>query len=177
VYARFILDGVKAATTLIEQLVTLSRAGASPQRTTANLSSAVQTAVYKLNEEVTKKKAKITYKDLPEVTVNQLDFEQVFERLIDNAIKYAGKEEPVVEISGEETDEGYLISVRDNGPGIPEKFHDVIFQPFKRLHGPEIPGAGVGLAFCRKIVEAHEGRLWVESEGERGSTFKIMLPF
>ncbi len=176
-YVGFILDGVRAATTLIEQLVTLSRAGGSAQRTTINLSACVAAAMYKLNDLIARRKARITYRDLPEVTVNQMDFEQVFERLIDNAIKYSGPNEPVIEIWAEETEEGHLISVKDNGPGIPEKFLSDIFQPFKRLHGREIPGAGVGLAFCRKILEAHDGRIWAESDGVNGVTFKIRLPY
>lgn len=174
-YVRFILDGVRAATTLIEQLVTLSRAGSSSQREQVNVASCVQTAMYKLADQIKAKNAQISYKDLPEVNVNRLDFEQVFERLIDNAIKYAGPE-PAIEILGEETDEGHLISVKDNGPGIPERFQNDVFVPFKRLHGREIPGSGIGLTLCRKLVEAHDGRLWVESDGESGSTFKIQLP-
>ena len=177
IYIGFILDGVKAGTTLIEQLVTLSRAGSSPQRSTINLASSVQTALYKLSEEISKRKANVTYRDLPEVTVNPLDIEQLFEKLIDNAVKYAGRADPVVEIAAEETDDGFVISVKDNGPGIPEKFLTDVFQPFKRLHGRDIPGSGVGLAFCSKIVEAHNGRLWVESDGVNGSVFKFSLPY
>jgi signal transduction histidine kinase len=176
-YAHFILDGVRSALTFIEQLVLLSKAGSSPSRSTVNLASSVQTALYKLQPEVARTGAQVTQHDLPQVSVNQSDFEQVFERLIDNAIKYSGPNKPVIEISGEETDDGFLISIRDNGPGIPEKFLNTVFQPFKRLHGSEIPGAGVGLAVCRKIVEAHDGRLWVESDGKNGSTFKIRLPY
>lgn len=177
VYTQFITEGVRAATTLIEQLVSLSRAGSSTQRSMVNLASCVQTALYKLSSLVTDRKAKVSYRDLPEVSANALELEQVFERLIDNAIKYSGSGEPVVEISAEEGEEGHLISVHDNGPGIDPKFHKDVFQPFKRLHGRDIPGAGVGLAFCRRIIEAHEGRIWVESNGVNGSTFKILFPY
>lgn len=177
VYAGFILDGVKSATTLIDTLVMLSRAGSSPSRSSVNLASCVHTALYKLSGEVSRTSAKITFQDLPQVSVNQADFDQVFERLIDNAIRYAGANTPVIQITGEEGSDGHLISLRDNGPGIEPKFHEEAFRPFKRLHGREISGAGVGLAVCRKIVEAHGGRFWVESDGTAGSTFKFSLPY
>ncbi|MBV8905630.1 MAG: GHKL domain-containing protein [Acidobacteriia bacterium] len=176
-YSGFIIDGVSVATTLIEQLLTFSRAGSSRHRVTTNVASVVQAAVFKLQPAIQKAGATVSFRDLPEVSVNPTDFERVFENLIDNAIKYAGEEPIRVDISADDGDEGHIISVGDNGSGIQQKFHEQVFQPFKRLHGKNIPGSGLGLAMCRKIVEAQDGRIWVESDGKNGSVFKISLPY
>ncbi len=79
-------------------------------------------------------------------------------------------------MTAQEQPEGVVVSVQDNGPGIEPKYHDAVFTPFKRLHGRDVPGTGLGLAICRKIMQAHDGKIWVESDGQRGSTFKFMLP-
>ena len=176
-YYKFILDGVNAATTLIEQLLRLSRAGVSPRRSTVELAAPIQTALYKLAELVKSSDAVVSLGDLPTVSVDESQFAQVFENLIDNAIKYRGGGSLLIEISAEEADEGFVISVKDNGPGIEPAYHSQVFAPFKRLHGKNIPGAGLGLSMSRKIVEAHEGRMWVESDGKSGSAFKFSLPF
>ncbi len=176
-YYKFILDGVNAATTLIEQLLRLSRAGVSPRRSTVELAGPIQTALYKLAELVKNSGAIVSFQDLPTVSVDESQFTQVFENLIDNAIKYRGSGSLLIEISAEERDEGYVISVKDNGPGIEPAYHSQVFAPFKRLHGKNIPGAGLGLSMSRKIVEAHEGRIWVESDGKSGSDFKFSLPY
>jgi two-component system, chemotaxis family, sensor kinase Cph1 len=175
-YAGYISDGVKSATALIDQLLNFSRAGSGTKRVHINLAACVASAVYKLNREIKESQAQVTYHDLPEVSVNQNDFERVFENLIDNAIKYRGTEAPLVAISAEEGHEGHIISVANNTPALDPKFHAEIFKPFKRLHGYQIPGAGLGLAICRKIVDAHHGSMWVES-AEKGVVFKISLPY
>ena len=81
-----------------------------------------------------------------------------------------------VRISAEQTGREWTISVRDNGPGIAPEHHQRIFLPLKRLHGNEIPGTGIGLAVCRKIVERHNGRIWVQSSVGKGATFYFTLP-
>jgi signal transduction histidine kinase len=176
-YYRFIMDGVSAANALIEQLLRLSRAGASPRRTTVDLAAPVQTAIFKLQDLLKRAGGTVSVRELPSVSADEAQVTQVFENLIDNGIKYRGSEPPVIEISAEEGDEGHVISVKDNGPGIEPAYHNQIFLPFKRLHGRQIPGAGLGLSMCRKIVEAHEGRMWVESDGKNGSVFRFFLPY
>ncbi|MDQ2777436.1 MAG: ATP-binding protein [Acidobacteriota bacterium] len=176
-YAKHITDGVTTLTALVDQLLNLSRAGSSADRQMVNLASIVQAVEFKMQDRLQRSGARISCTGLPEIPVNQIDFERLFENLIDNAIKYRSGETPRIEISAQESDAGYVISVRDNGQGIAPDFHKQVFVAFKRLHGTEIPGSGLGLSVCRKIVEAHDGRIWVESEGSGGSVFKINLPY
>ena len=127
--------------------------------------------------------AVITCDPLPTVTADQAQFVQLFESLIGNAVKFRGTEPPVIHVSARETFEGsqtskvWEFSVRDNGIGIEPRYHDRIFVAFQRLHARALySGNGVGLAICKKIVERHGGRIWVESQVGQGSTFYFTLP-
>jgi signal transduction histidine kinase len=176
-YCRFIIEGVNVATKLIEQLLRLSRAGSKPHRTPVNVGAPLQTALYRLQSQIQEVQAEIIYGTLPEFSLDDSQFAQVFEYILDNALKYRSEAAPRVEITGEENDEGLLLAIRDNGSGVPPDYHAQVFAPFKRLHGREIPGAGLGLSISRKIVQAHEGKIWIESDGVTGSTVKIALPY
>ena len=101
---------------------------------------------------------------------------QLFQNLISNSIKYRGEEAPRIHVSAERDAGGWLFAVRDNGIGIDPQDADRVFGMFKRLHGSEIPGTGIGLALCKKVVERQGGRIWVESEAGRGATFKFTIP-
>lgn len=106
------------------------------------------------------------------------DFEiltKVLHHLIRNAIEYCDTPAPRVHISSRRENGDWVFSVRDNGPGIDLAFQGRIFGVFKRLHGKEHPGNGLGLAFCKKAVEGHGGRIWVESTPGAGSTFYFTL--
>ena len=107
------------------------------------------------------------------------DFEilaKVLHHLIRNAIEYCDATPPRVHISSRQVDPDLVFSVQDNGPGIEPAFQDRIFGVFKRLHGKEYPGNGLGLAFCKKAIEWHGGRMWMESTPGAGSTFYFTLP-
>lgn len=119
----------------------------------------------------------ITNNTLPSVLVDESQFIQLFQNLIENSIKFRGEERPKIHISSETTKTSYIISIKDNGIGIELEYHKRIFQIFQRLHTlKEYPGTGIGLAICKKIIERHNGQIWVESEVNKGSTFFIELP-
>jgi signal transduction histidine kinase len=101
---------------------------------------------------------------------------QVFQNLIGNSIKYRDEASPRIHISAVRTAEGWLFSVRDNGIGIDPEDAERVFVMFKRLHGKEIPGTGIGLALCKKMVERRGGHIWVESEAGGGAAFKFTIP-
>jgi signal transduction histidine kinase len=116
--------------------------------------------------------------DLPEVAMNRMPLQAVLKNLMANSIKYARTGVPMrIDVSATEENHAHVISVRDNGLGLDMAYADVIFQPFKRLHGAEIPGSGVGLAICKNVVESFGGRIWVESEGPgTGASFHFSIP-
>jgi light-regulated signal transduction histidine kinase (bacteriophytochrome) len=101
---------------------------------------------------------------------------QVFQNLVANAIKFHGKEAPRVHISAELKENEWVFSVKDNGIGIEPQYFDRIFIIFQRLHGQEYPGTGTGLSIVKRIVERHGGRVWVESEYNKNTTFYFSIP-
>ncbi len=177
----YIDRSVKAAhrmQNLILDLLTLSRVstrGASFTSTDLNL--VVRETVENLRPAVQEKAAEITWGDLPAPAVDGQQIQSLFQNLILNALKYNRSPKPTVAIDCRDQGDVFRFSVTDNGIGIDPKFHDKIFMVFQRLHTErEIPGTGLGLALCRKIVERHGGTIWVESAPGRGSTFHFTLP-
>jgi light-regulated signal transduction histidine kinase (bacteriophytochrome) len=121
--------------------------------------------------------ATVSHDPLPEVMADNTQLAQVFQNLIANGIKFHGEEAPRIHISAEKKANELLFSVNDDGIGIDPQYSEKIFEVFKRLHKKEAyPGTGIGLAVCKKIVERHGGRIWVESELGKGSTFYFALP-
>ncbi len=110
------------------------------------------------------------------VRANRAALTRVFVNLISNSIKYGGETPSEISIAAECAGGTCTFTVKDNGIGIDPKYHDTIFEPFKRLHGKDVSGVGIGLSLCRKIIEGHGGRMWVESEVGKGSTFFFTLP-
>ena len=133
-------------------------------------------ALANLQVAVAESGAIITSTPLPTVLAEEVMLTQLFQNLISNSIKYRGEEAPRIHVSADREAEEWLFAVRDNGMGIDRQYADRIFGMFKRLHGKEIPGTGLGLALCKRIVERRGGRIWVESEIGRGSTFKFTIP-
>jgi light-regulated signal transduction histidine kinase (bacteriophytochrome) len=123
------------------------------------------------------KNATVTCDPLPTVTADDTQLGQLFQNLVGNAIKYHGPEPPRVHISAQTGGQEWIFTVSDNGIGIEPEYKDQIFELFQRLHGiGEYEGTGIGLAMCKKIVERHRGRIWVESEPGKGARFHFTLP-
>jgi light-regulated signal transduction histidine kinase (bacteriophytochrome) len=140
------------------------------------ISLALDAALGRLGESMQNTGAKVDCDSLPEVVCDRERLTDLFEILIANALTYKSDGPVHVEIRAHPDSGEWTISVRDNGIGIAPKYQADLFRPFYRLHGSEIPGVGLGLATCRKIVEAHQGRIWLESEPGMGATFLFTLP-
>lgn len=122
------------------------------------------------------KGAQIQYDDLPEVKGDRLLLSLLFCNLIENGIKFNASETPKITIDHQDKDDHYEVTVSDNGTGIDERFKNLIFEPFKSLRSKsEFRGSGLGLSICRKIVESHDGEIWLKSKLGQGSTFHITL--
>jgi PAS domain S-box-containing protein len=163
---------------LIGDLLQYSKAANSAEvpRTTVATNSAVEWAANNLKQAIEESGAILETGDLPAVRGDMVNLVQLFQNLIANAIKYRSSRRPRITISAARQDRQWAFSVADNGIGIPPAYHRTIFGMFKRLHGSQYQGTGIGLALCRRIVERHGGRVWVESEPGRGATFKFTLP-
>jgi chemotaxis family two-component system sensor kinase Cph1 len=133
-------------------------------------------ALVNLGAAIQQSHAKVTSDRLPTVAAKEVVVMQLFQNLIGNSIKYRSERAPKIHVSAAKTAEGWQFSVKDNGIGIDPAHAGRVFGMFKRLHGREIPGTGIGLALCKKLVERHGGRIWVESEAGGGATFKFTIP-
>jgi light-regulated signal transduction histidine kinase (bacteriophytochrome) len=141
-----------------------------------DMNAAVQTALANLHLTIQETAAAIVADTLPEVYGDQTQLTELVQNLVSNSLKYGGAQPPQIHIWCEPRGNQFLFSIQDNGPGIDPSYHESIFSPFKRLHGRDVPGAGLGLAICRQIADLHHGRIWVESEPGHGSTFRFALP-
>jgi PAS domain S-box-containing protein len=139
---------------------------------------ACRTALGNLGAALADCAADVSVAPLPTVVAERAHLIQLFQNLIGNALKYRAKERhPQIHVSAERrSDDHWVFSVKDNGIGIAPEYHDRIFGVFKRLHGRDVPGTGIGLAICKRIVDHHRGRLWLESEVGGGSIFYFSLP-
>jgi PAS domain S-box-containing protein len=175
----YITSGVHRMSQLIRDLLAFSRVVTpeSPPATAVEMDGTLHWALMNLELAIKDAGAQVTADPLPVVMGNQIQLVQLLQNLISNGIKYRrDREPPSIHISAERSDSVWIFAVRDNGIGIDKRYHRQIFGVFKRLHGREVPGTGIGLSICKKIVEKHEGRIWVESEEGKGSTFYFTLP-
>lgn len=178
VYIETIVNGCKRMQTMIRDLLTYSRVESrSLPAESVDLSSVIDDAISVLSAAVQESGGQVTYEELPTVTGDQSQLAQLLMNLIANGLKYHGSEPPHVHVAAEGNEHDWTISVRDNGIGIDSRFHEQIFEVFRRLHTQEeYPGTGIGLAVCRRIVKRHGGRLWLTSEPGKGTTFFFTIP-
>ena len=177
-YIYFAVDGAARMQVLINDLLEFSRVttrAREPEPTDCEF--VLNQVLSNLDLYIKENKATVSHDPLPEVMADNTQLAQVFQNLIINGIKFHSEEAPKIHISAEKKAKEWLFSVQDNGIGIDPQYSEKIFEVFKRLHKKEeYPGTGIGLAICKKIVERHGGRIWVESELGKGSTFYFTLP-
>jgi len=175
----FAVDGCNRMQGLIQDLLAYSRAGTNGKALReVSGENALQAAFINLRITIEQSGAVVTHDPLPAIRTDETQLTQVFQNLVGNAIKYRGAEVPRVHVSANKNGSNeWIFSVRDNGLGIDPQYFDRIFILFQRLHGrDEFEGTGIGLAICKKILERMGGRIWVESQPEKGSTFYFSLP-
>lgn len=176
-FLEYISEASTRMTAMIQGLLAYSRVmHAAELDERFPLADAVNWAKSNLLLAIEESNATIRSDELPVLLGNRVQFCQLMQNLIGNAIKYRGSEQPVVAVRCETHDSEHTITVSDNGAGIPAESHERVFGLFKRAHGKNYPGTGVGLALCKKIVERHGGRIWVESKLGEGSHFKFTVP-
>ncbi|MBB2913470.1 signal transduction histidine kinase [Streptosporangium becharense] len=179
-YIAFAVDGAKRMQLLINDLLDFSRVGRiGGERSPIDATVPLKAALNNLQARIEEAGAEVTFDELPEVHGNRSQLTQLFQNLISNAIKFHSGEPPRVHIGVRRTGEMWEFSCTDNGIGIESKYTDRIFLIFQRLHGRDAyAGTGIGLALCKKIVEYHGGRIWVDTEAADGpgTTFRWTLP-
>jgi PAS domain S-box-containing protein len=175
----FITSGATRMEMLVKDLLAYTQAGERVRPSTpTDASQALSSALANLAGAINESGAQVSAEPLPSVFVHATQLQQLFQNLVGNAIKYRRPETPpVIKITVRCEAERWLFSVSDNGLGIEAQYKERIFGLFKRLHtGDEYSGTGIGLAICQRIVERHDGRIWVDSEIGKGSTFNFTLP-
>lgn len=173
----FIAESAQRMRALVQELLNLSRAGNRELQTERlSLENIVDRALESLALRIEESGAVITRDPLPEVQGDAVLLTQLYQNLLSNALKYVELAPPRIHLDASRVGSEWVLGVRDNGIGINPEYAEQIFQPFKRLHGKgKFEGTGIGLAICRKVVERHHGRIWVESEEGKGAHFRFAL--
>jgi signal transduction histidine kinase len=176
-FMQYIMEGAKQSQQLIKDLLEYSRVRREGKLEEINTEEVLNKALDTLKHSLKTAGAEVHAAKLPRVYADPVKLRQVFQNLIGNAVKFKKAEPLKIEVGAEQKNGEWDFSVKDNGIGMDPKFSDQIFIIFKRLHTRETyPGTGIGLAICKRIVEQHGGRIWVESEPGKGSTFHFTLP-
>ncbi len=177
-FIAYAVDGATRMQQLINDLLAYSRVGTTRESfAPIAADEALGRALANLRVAIAESDAVVTHAALPVVLADGRQLTQLFQNLVGNALKYRGEAAPRIHIAAERCGAAWVFSVRDNGIGLDPQYAERIFLIFQRLHGrAEYPGTGIGLAICKKIVELHGGRIWVESTPGRGATFAFTLP-
>jgi PAS domain S-box-containing protein len=174
---KFITAGTQRMRELLADLLVYTQVNDAAGGTElVDLNQVLEKEIENLKTSIDESKAVVTHDELPTVRGHEAHFLQIFQNLISNAVKYRTARPPRIHIAACRSDDAWLFSVADNGIGIDPAYHQTIFGVFKRLHGREVPGTGIGLAICQRAVERYGGRIWVESQIDHGSTFYFTLP-
>ncbi len=177
-FISYIVDGAERMQQLIRDLLDYSRVTTGGKTfTPVDCNNALKAALDNLKIAIDESGAVVTFKPLPVVNADKGQIIRLFQNLIGNAIKYRGGSKPAIAVSAEKQGDEWVFSVADNGIGINAQYYARIFQIFQRLHKRnEYPGTGIGLSICKRIIERHGGRIWVESAPGKGSVFYFTIP-
>ena len=171
------VENLERLSALMQDILTYSEMGNAPQqRSSVNLEEPLKIALLNLQHHIEQNDAVVSVKDLPTVRADRTQMVMVFQNLIGNALKYRRVEVPQICISSVREGTVWRISVADNGQGFERDYAETIFKPFRRLHGKNVPGSGIGLATCKRVIERLGGQIWAESKVDVGSTFHFTLP-
>ena len=175
-FFHFILDGAQRMEQMVRDLLNYSRVvNEDSTFEDVELRAALLWAMSNLEDTIQECGAEITYTELPTVKGDFVRLSQLFQNLLSNAMKYRGEDSPRIHVNAEPSPQHWVIAVNDNGVGMDPNSASRAFGVFKRLHGSHYPGTGVGLAICKRIVERHGGRIWVDTSPGSGSTFFFTL--
>ena len=177
-FMSFIVDGALRMQRIIHDLLAFSRVGTRARDFSPTpLGEVMQQVIASLGAAIEESGASVEVQDLPTLVADRTQMELLLQNLVANAIKFRGQQPPQIRVSAQRRDAEWIIAVTDNGIGIESRFSERIFVIFQRLHtAAEYPGTGIGLAICKKVVERHGGRIWLESQAGAGSTFYFSLP-
>lgn len=177
-YIRFAVDGAERMKKLIQDLLEYSRVGTTKEEAKeTDMNEVINSVLSMLALTIHEKKAKLSVQHLPVIPAVKSQMQQLFQNFVSNALKYSGDKIPEIQIGYYDKGETFQFYVKDNGIGIEPRFFEKIFIIFQRLHPrSEYSGTGIGLAICKKIVERHNGKIWVESEPGKGTVFYTELP-
>src|SRR5580658_7410506 len=176
-YISYVVGGARRMEMLLKDLLTYSQTGSSAEgpAETVDFTDVIRKVLLNLQASVEQSGAMITWDAIPAVHAHEIRLVQLLQNLVGNAIKYRSDDAPRIHISAQWQEPEWVLSVKDNGIGIAPEYAQQIFKIFKRLHGQDYPGTGIGLAICQRIVETYGGKIWVESDG-KGSCFFFTLP-
>ncbi len=175
----YLVEGATRMEQLLHDLRTFTQSAAIDQEDPGDIdaTACLLRTLGNLRTAISDNGATITYDPLPVLRIHEFQLEQLFQNLIANAIRYHGQAPPIIHVGAKRDGQYWELSIRDNGMGVDSKYKEQIFGLFKRLHtSSEFPGTGMGLAICQRIVEGGGGRIWIDSEPGRGSTFFFTVP-
>jgi len=177
-YLKFMKTGVFQVNAIVEGIIENAKSNSSSlQLEAVDCMEIIEEIQAKKQFHLESFQGQLLFQELPPIQADKIMLTKVFYNLVDNGFKYNKSATPIVKISYLGTPEQHEFSVSDNGIGIPRAYRDNIFKMFKKLHSTqEFSGVGVGLALCKKIIELHRGRIWLDTENQAGSTFKFTIP-
>ena len=177
-FINFAVDGAERMKALINEIFEYSKVEKRAVfLAPTSCKEVVERAISNLGASALENRASVEFDNLPIVNADSAQLTRLFQNIIGNAIKYRGRNQSVVRIRADRGGDVWVISIQDNGIGIAPERHEQIFEMFNRLHSRgKYKGTGISLALCSKIIQSHGGRIWVESEVGKGSTFRFTLP-